>query len=93
MSVDSIGHRRLRLKPEFTFPEQAERFQREGHESIQGPVEPDELDVTWTPRSPDTGLRDMRPARTLCAHVPSAHGKGSSSTALLDALDCKYQLA
>jgi len=44
--VDSIGHRRLRLESEFTFPEQAERFQREGHESIQGLVEPDELDVT-----------------------------------------------
>ena len=44
--MDSIRHRRLRFESALTFPEQAERFQREDHESIQGLVEPDELDVT-----------------------------------------------
>jgi len=33
MSVDSIGHRRLRLESAFAFPEQAARFRRERYRS------------------------------------------------------------
>jgi len=35
VSVDSIGHRRLRPESAFTFPKQAARFQREGCEPVQ----------------------------------------------------------
>jgi hypothetical protein len=66
--VDSIGHRRLRPESAFTFPEKAARFQREGYEPVQRPVEPDELDVIRNPApTGHGGLRDMRLARTLCA--------------------------
>jgi hypothetical protein len=35
VSVDSIGHRRLRPESAFTLPEQAARFQREGYQPVQ----------------------------------------------------------
>ncbi len=70
VSVDSIGHRRLRPESAFTFPEQAARFQREGYQPFQKLIEPHEVDVIlkrFQPVEPRGSLR--RSARNrACAH-------------------------
>jgi hypothetical protein len=67
MSVDSIGHRRLRPQFALTFPEQAARFQREGCEPVQRPIGPDLLDAILKCRFRRRGLRNVRSAHKLWA--------------------------
>jgi hypothetical protein len=87
MSVDS-GERRRRPESAFTFSEQAARFQREGCQQAQRPVEPDELDVT---RHPGARVFNVRPATTI--PCTSSVWANDISTGPITHCGCRYQLS